>query len=104
MTDPLGLIGPTSGIARGLKPPGFGTGGAGAADGAFKRMLQEQIDTVNQLQTDAQMAMEDINTGRRDDFETVIAATQKADTAFRMLLQVRNKVMDALEEVKQIRV
>ena len=42
--------------------------------------------------------------GRRDDLESVMIATQKADTAFRMLLQIRNKVMDAYEEVKQMRI
>ena len=31
-------------------------------------------------------------------------ATAKADTAFRMLLQVRNKVMGAYEELKQMRI
>ena len=31
-------------------------------------------------------------------------ATQKADTAFRMLQQVRNKLMDAYSELQQIRV
>ena len=67
-------------------------------------MLQQQIAQVNQLQTDASIAIEDLAAGRRDDVETVIIATQKADLAFRMLLQVRNKVMDAYEEVKQIRI
>ena len=31
-------------------------------------------------------------------------ATQKADTAFKMLLQVRNKVLEAYDEIKQTRV
>ena len=48
--------------------------------------------------------VEDLAAGRRNDVESVIIATQKADTAFRMLLQVRNKMMDAYEEIKQVRV
>jgi flagellar hook-basal body complex protein FliE len=76
--------------------------GAGAPD--FKQMLQQQIDHVNQLQSDANQAVEDLATGGRNDVESVIIATQKADIAFKMLLQVRNKVMDAYEEVKQLRV
>jgi flagellar hook-basal body complex protein FliE len=36
--------------------------------------------------------------------EGVILATQKADNAFRMLQQVRNRMMEAYDEVKQIRV
>ena len=66
--------------------------------------MEKQIEEVNRLQRDAKEAVEDLATGRRDDVESVISATQKADTAFRMLLQVRNKMMDAYEEVKQLRI
>ncbi|MBY0309054.1 MAG: flagellar hook-basal body complex protein FliE, partial [Phycisphaerales bacterium] len=34
----------------------------------------------------------------------VLLATQKADTAFRMLLSVRNKVQAAYDELKQVRI
>jgi len=101
MTDPLGLI------SRIAPAPAAATAAlrAGPADGpGFKAFLQEQIDKVNQLQTDAQTAAEDLMTGQRNDFESVIVATQKADLAFKALMQVRNKMMDAYEEVKQMRV
>ena len=67
-------------------------------------MLMKQIEQVNQLQQDAEVAIEDVAAGRRDDVDAVLMAKQKADVAFKMLLQVRNKMMDAYEEVKQIRV
>lgn len=70
----------------------------------FKELLQEQIDQVNQLQNDARAAIEDLAAGRRNDIESVMIATVKADTAFRLLLQVRNKVLDMYEEIKQMRV
>ena len=59
---------------------------------------------VNRLQQDAEVAIEDLMAGKRDDMDQVLMAKQKADVAFQMLLQVRNKMMDAFEEVKQIRV
>ena len=102
MTDPLGLIG-ASGSP--LPPPLGRAGAAPPSDGpAFRELLEKQIAQVNELQRDAKEAVEDYATGQRDDVEAVILATRKADTAFRMLLQVRNKMMDAYEEVKQIRV
>jgi flagellar hook-basal body complex protein FliE len=70
----------------------------------FKEFLQQQIQEVNQLQQDANQATNDLIAGRRSDVESVMLATQKADTAFKMLLQVRNKMMDVYEEVKQLRV
>lgn len=105
MTDPLGLLGTSLGVNRQAPlPQRSGTGSATENGPGFKEMLQQQIERVNELQGDANRAIEDLATGRRDDVEGVIMATQKADIAFKMLLQVRNKVMDAYDEVKQLRI
>jgi flagellar hook-basal body complex protein FliE len=73
------------------------------APGSFKDLLMENISQVNALQKDATKAVEDLQTGKRDDLEGVLVATQQADAAFRMLLQVRNKMLEAYDEIKQIR-
>ena len=102
MSDPIGLIGASNPL-----PPAGGAGGARGAEqdsGAFKEMLMQNLAKVNELQQDASRATEDLLAGRRTDIESVLMATQKADTAFRMLLQVRNKVLDVYQELKQIRV
>jgi flagellar hook-basal body complex protein FliE len=109
MADPLGLISNTQ-IPQGpgSTQPTQGAQGGDATqrqDGAgFKDVLMEEIQQVNKLQQDAQTAIEDLQTGKRDDVDAVMMAKVHADTAFKMLLQVRNKLMDAYDEVKQIRV
>jgi len=103
MTDPLGLIGKAN-VQREFSALGAGKPTGPQQGPAFKDLLKQQLSEVNALQRDAKEAVEDLAAGRRDDLESVIIATEKADVAFRMLLQVRNKVMDAYEEVKQIRV
>ena len=102
MTDPLGLIGATGG-ARGVVQGGGG-GAQNAGGASFKEALLRNIDQVNRLQQDATRAIEDMATGDRDDVEGVILATQKADTAFKMLQAVRNKVVEAYQEINQVRV
>ncbi len=62
------------------------------------------IEQANEYQEDAAKAIDDLQTGKRNDLEGVLLATQKADTAFKMLLAVRNKVQQAYEEIKQLRV
>ncbi len=110
MTDPLGLIGDAGFAGRPLRPAGAdGLPAAGPRSGpsagvGFRELLEAQIAKVNELQQDATRATEDLIARRRDDIEGVMLATQKADVAFRMLLQVRNKMMAAYEEVKQIRI
>jgi flagellar hook-basal body complex protein FliE len=113
MADPLGLIGRGGAFVPPGRPhgltgrpaPGAGVPSSRAAGApSFREVFEREIAQVNELQDDAKRAAEDYAVGRRDDVEGVIIAAQKADTAFRMLLQIRNKVMDAYEEVKQVRV
>ncbi len=104
MADPLGFV---SGVgpARQFLPGAQNAGGHAPVPGApsFKDVLTESLKEVNTLQQDANRAIEDLQTGQRNDLEGVILATQKADTAFRMLQSVRNKVMEAYDELKQMR-
>lgn len=101
MTDPVGLVGGAGGVnPRGVQRAPQGSG----EDGQFRELLMANINRVNELQQDATKAIEDLQTGQRDDVEGVLLATAKADTAFRLLQQVRNKVFEAYREVQQMRV
>lgn len=104
MSDPLGLIGGAGGSGHLHARPSGGAGRQEQGGPSFREALRSSIDEVNQLQQDATRAVEDLQTGERDDVESVLMATQKADLAFQMLLQVRNRVMEAYDEIKQIRV
>ena len=104
MSDPLGLISGSGGIQNDLSLRNNRAAPPQQNNDEFRKTLEQELAQVNELQQDAKEAVEDYASGKRDDLESVILATQKADTAFKMLLQVRNKVMDALDEVKQIRV
>lgn len=103
MSDPLGLVGSSGGANLPLRPQ---VSQPRSAEGApsFKDVLFQNLEEVNQAEQDATRAVEDLMAGRRQDLEGVILATDKADTAFRMLQAMRNKVMDAYEEIKQMRV
>jgi flagellar hook-basal body complex protein FliE len=81
-----------------------GGDGTNCGPEAFKNVLAESLDKVNEAQREASTAAEDLVTGKRTDIEGVMLATQKADTAFRMLLALRNKVQAAYDEIKQVRV
>ncbi|BAM04334.1 flagellar hook-basal body complex protein FliE [Phycisphaera mikurensis] len=108
MSDPLGLIQGSAGASpirpiSPIRPPAAPA--TGPAEGpSFKDVLVKNMSEVSQLQEEAHQAVEDVVAGKRTDLGAVMTATEKADVAFKMLLQVRNKMMDAYEEVKQIRV
>jgi flagellar hook-basal body complex protein FliE len=108
MSDPLGFI--SSPQSQPIRPgTGIGSplagGKAKTASGGvdFKAELLQQIEAVNRLQQDAEAAKAAGVAGEAR-IEDVMIATAKADTAFKMLLAVRNKLMDAYEDVKNLRV
>src|SRR5262245_55274454 len=86
--------------------------GAGAAPGplaakdadasAFSDVLKKSIDEVSKLQQDASKAVEDLATGRSEDVTGVMMAMEKSDLAFKTLLAIRAKLMDAYDEIKNM--
>jgi flagellar hook-basal body complex protein FliE len=66
--------------------------------------LIESINDVNALQQDADRAVEGLFTGEDVNPAEVLTAVQKADLAFRMMMQIRNKLVAAYDEVKNIRI
>jgi flagellar hook-basal body complex protein FliE len=78
--------------------------GAAHPDSSFKDLLLDSIQQVNQMQTDADRAVEAMSTGGEVNPAEVLTAVQKADLAFRMMMQVRNKLVEAYQEVRDIRV
>jgi len=71
---------------------------------SFKDILLGSIDQVNSMQQEADAAVENLFTGGEANPSEVLSAVQKADLAFRMMMQVRNKLVAALQEVKEIRI
>ncbi len=77
--------------------------GAGET-GSFKDFLIKSIQDVNTAQQDANTAVETLMTGGEVDPASVLTAVEKADLAFRMMLQMRNKVLQVYQEVRDIRI
>lgn len=103
MSDPLGFVSGAGGA--GMRPVQQGQGTQKSGDGAgFRDVLIENLEKVNSAQQEADRAVEDLFSGRRTDVEGVILATEKADNAFRMLQAMRGKVLQAYDEIKQVRV
>ncbi len=75
-----------------------------AAGDSFKNYLLDSIKQVNSMQQEADSAVEKLVTGGDVNPAEVLTAVQKADLAFKMMLQVRNKLVAAYDEIQAIRV
>ena len=76
------------------------TGSSGAV--SFSDVLKDQINEVSRLQQDASQAVEDLTLGKSDDVTGVMTAMEKSDVAFKTLLSIRSKLMEAYDEVRNI--
>jgi flagellar hook-basal body complex protein FliE len=101
MIDPLKSlsIGTTGGAGGGSPVPTGGTTGSSFAD-----TLKKSIDEVSKLQQDASQAVTDLATGKTENVSGVMTAMEKSDLAFKTLLAIRSKLMDAYDEIKGISV
>ena len=97
-----GQIGGSTGVGSSVGKAGGSTGAAGGA--SFSDMLKNSIDEVARLQQDASQAVQDLATGKTEDVAGVMTAMEKSDIAFKTLLAIRGKLMDAYEEIKGISV
>ncbi len=70
----------------------------------FRDLLIGSIGEVNMLQQNADRAVETLMTGGEIGSAEVLTAVQKADIAFKMMMQMRNKLVGAYQEIQNIRV
>ena len=101
LINPLG----TGGVAGPQPLSPSGPASPGKAEGkSFKDILTQQIGDVNKLQEEANAAAERLATGQTNNVEEVMLAAKKAELAFDAMMQIRNKIMDAFDQLMQMRV
>ena len=72
-----------------------------AKDNSFTHRLKQAVGEVNRLQFSADDAMEQVSRGSMGIHEGMLAIS-KADLSLRLLIQVRNKVMEAYREISRM--
>jgi flagellar hook-basal body complex protein FliE len=70
--------------------------------GGFTEVLRDAIDQVEQLQASSNQQVGGLLSGDRSDVHNVMIAIEKADVAFQLMMQVRNKIVNAYQQVSQM--
>lgn len=78
--------------------------GGGGGDGDFAAMMRQQLDKVSAMQNEADDNVRKLVSGQTENMTEVFVAARKAQVAFSLLIEIRNKLVDAYEEVKNMRV
>jgi flagellar hook-basal body complex protein FliE len=98
MVENIQGLGPVQG------PSGPGrTEGPAEGERSFKEILQDSIASVNQLQQEADQVLEKYTKGEATQDEVMIAF-KKSQIAFESLMQIRNKLVSAFEEIQRMRI
>lgn len=92
-------------------PSSEASGAAGAAGAAgaqsnpsvgFGKFLEEMVGKVSDLQQNADQSIKTLATGESKGLHEVMLAVEKASISFQMMTQVRNKAMEAYQEIMRM--
>lgn len=72
--------------------------------GGFAEMLEKSVGEVNDLLRAADDKMDDLAVGRVENLHEAMIAFEKAETALKLLVQVRNKALEAYQQILQMQI
>lgn len=89
----------------GLIPTGTkGIQGKDKAGVPFSQYLKEALKETNNLVLDSEKLADDFAIGRTDNIHQVLIAAEKADIALQFTMQIRNKILDAYNEIMRMQI
>lgn len=68
----------------------------------FEVLLKDAVNKVNTVQNDAEKAIQELAGG--GDISSAVIAMEKADLSFQVMIEVRNKLISAYEEIMRLQV
>jgi len=80
------------------------TSAVSTAKSGFGDIMKSTIEQVNQAQNKGNLAIEQLNTGKAESLHEVMIAVEEADISLKMLVQMRNKALQAYEEVMRMQI
>ena len=75
-----------------------------AGSGGFLDTLKNAIGKANDVQMQANQAVDALVTGQTQDLHRTMVALQQADVSFQLMMQIRNKLVTAYEEIQRMQV
>jgi len=103
----LGVLEPRTGmgkLSRKMENPDRPMTAAEIKNTTFKDLILGGVGEVNMMQQNADRAVEKLMCGGEIGMAEVLTAVQKADIAFKMMMQIRNKLVAAYQEIQNMRV
>jgi flagellar hook-basal body complex protein FliE len=71
---------------------------------SFRELLVEELQKVNSLQKNSEYLNSKLILGEVENIHQVMIAAEKADLALQLTLQIRNKILDAYNEIMRMQI
>jgi len=75
-----------------------------ASSSGFMNTLEQAISKANDIQLEAGQATEALMTGQTQNIHQTMVALQEADVSFQLMMQIRNKLVSAYEEIQRMQI
>lgn len=80
------------------------SGNAAGGGSPFAALIDRAISNVNESRGASEAAIHDLATGRTDNLHEVMLKVAQADLSFRLVLEIRNRLTDAYQEVMKMQI
>lgn len=70
----------------------------------FQKAIQNSLNKVNENQSEANQSIVELLSGKQEDVNSVVADMAKADMSFKLLVGVRNKLVEAYKETMRMQI
>lgn len=70
----------------------------------FSKILEDSFEKVNLYQTQADVAVKELVSGRTKNIHEALLTVERADISLKMMMQVRNKILDAYREIMRMQI
>lgn len=104
VVNPIGLLSTTPVAPTGPAPLAPRGPSANPDSGSFSNLIKGLLDKANEPHLQADTSMSDLITGKTDNVHNVVLSAVKADLSFRMVLELRNRLTEAYQEIMRMQV
>lgn len=88
----------------GVVPESISTVARHTADRSFSELLQQATEQVNQTQQEAEKAARDFALGETQSIHDTMITLERADLSLRLLTQIRNKAVEAYQDMMRMQI
>jgi len=89
---------------RPLQPTGIAQKPEELRKADFGDLVKKCMEKTEQNEQASEMAVKDMLTGKNEDINSVVAQVAKADMSFKLLVGVRNKIIEAYKQTMQMQI